>query len=173
MRLIGTDTILSLPTEQDVDTITAWENDPEHWLVSDTLAPYSREQILDFVQNNADLYQSGQLRLMIRSSVGDDRIGCIDLYGFDPKNKRVGIGILVDASYRGRGLAREALALLVDYCKDDLEMHSVYAEVLSNNPSSQHLFESVGFEQTGVRKEWLYDGNQFIDQLFYQKLFEA
>lgn len=172
MRIAGKDTVLDLPTEEDVDTITAWENDPSHWLVSDTLAPYSREQILDFVQQNDDIYESGQLRLMIRSLDGVERIGCIDLYGFDPKNRRVGVGILVDPDFRGRGLAREALALLVDYCKNDLEMHGVYAEVLSNNPSSQHLFKSVGFEQTGIRKEWLVDGSQYIDQFFYQKLFD-
>lgn len=172
MRIEGIDTVLSLPEETDVDTITAWENDPEHWLVSDTIAPYSREQILDFVQHNLDIYQSGQLRLMIRSKDEQAQVGCIDLFAFDPKNRRVGVGILVDAAYRGRGLAREALSLLLTYCKNDLEVYSVYAEVLSNNPSSQHLFESLAFERTGVRKSWLWDGTGFIDQYFYQRLFK-
>ena len=49
----------------DVDSIYEWENDPENWLVSDTVAPYSRHQILQFINQSNDIYMSHQCRFMI------------------------------------------------------------------------------------------------------------
>jgi len=170
MKLIGKHIVLYLPSEEDIDTIVQWENDPAHWLVSDTVVPYTKEQITEFVLHNQDVYETGQLRLMIFSSDKEERMGCIDLFDFDPKNRRVGIGILVDHNYRGKGLAHEALEMLVEYCSKGLEMHSVYAEVLETNTSSIRLFESVGFALSGTRKDWLWDGEKYQDQFIYQKV---
>lgn len=35
----------------DVDTLYRWENDPAVWGVGLTLAPYSRKQLWDYVNN--------------------------------------------------------------------------------------------------------------------------
>lgn len=153
----------------DVDVIYSWENDPKNWLVSNTVAPYSRHQILQFIEDANDIFASSQLRLII-SNHQQQAAGCIDLFDFDHKNKRVGLGVLVDENHRGKGYAQEALLLTIDYCFNLLEVHSLYAEVLSNNLSSQKLFESAGFVQTGIKKEWLWTGEGFIDQIFYQRI---
>lgn len=152
---------------EDVDQIFKWENDPDNWLVSNTIAPYSKHQILQFIENSNDIFVSNQLRLMITLHSGET-VGCIDLFDFDPKNKRVGLGVLMDADYRGKGYASEALQLTLSYGFDLLELHSFFAEVISTNKGSQHLFERVGFERSGVKKEWLWSGDRFVDQIFYQ-----
>ncbi|MEQ9188283.1 MAG: GNAT family N-acetyltransferase [Cryomorphaceae bacterium] len=168
MILSGKTIELIKPTSVDVDAIFKWENDPEHWLVSYTVAPYSRDQILRFVENDNDLYADQQMRMMIYTK-SHERAGCVDLFDFDPKNKRVGIGILVDAAFRGKGIGYEAIELITQFCFVELEMHSVYAEVLENNASSQHLFESSGYTQKGVKRDWVWNGSQYLDQLFYQR----
>lgn len=168
--LTGEHIILEFPDKIDIDILTNWENDPKNWLVSDTVAPFSREQIALFIAENKDIYEAGQLRFMIRTRNSRESAGCVDLYDFDPKNKRVGVGVLIDERFRGKGIAREALSLLISFCFDQLEVHCVYAEVLATNTSSKNLFESLSFLCTGTRIEWLWDGNGFQDQLFYQKL---
>lgn len=153
----------------DVDQIFKWENDPDNWLVSNTIAPYSKHQILQFIESANDIFASNQLRLMIALHSGEI-VGCVDLFDFDPKNKRAGLGVLIDPIYRGKGYAREALQLTINYGFNLLELHGFYAEVLSTNEASQRLFEHVGFVQTGVKKQWLWAGKNYVDQLFYQIL---
>src|SRR5690606_751840 len=99
----------------DVDILYKWENDPVNWLVSNTIVPFSKKQISDFIESGNNLYQQNQLRLMISGNDGAT-VGCVDLFEYDPKNRRAGIGILIDAPYRGKGYAREALNLTVEYC---------------------------------------------------------
>ncbi|GAB4375751.1 MAG: GNAT family N-acetyltransferase [Salibacteraceae bacterium] len=154
----------------DVDLIYAWENNIENWLVSNTIAPYNREQIKDFIANSNDLFVARQLRLMIECDGCEQPVGCIDLYDFDPKNHRIGVGVLIDTDHRGNGYAGDALELAVDYCFDVLDVHCVYAEIIENNQSSVRLFEKLHFERTGVRCEWFWDGENYLNQYIYQRL---
>ena len=172
MRLDGKHIVLCTPELKDAMTIFRWENDPVHWLVSNTVAPYSLQQINEFIEHGNDLYADQQMRLMI-VSVENEAAGCIDLYDFDPKNRRVGVGILIDDAYRGKGYGHDALEVLTRYCFDQLDVHSVYAEVLSNNPSSQKLFEACGFSLVGTKKDWVWDGQGYLDQMVYQRLVNA
>jgi len=165
--LIGNKIKLRAAEPSDLDVIYSWENDPENWLVSNTIAPFSRYQILQFIENANDIYSSNQLRFLI-SNHKDELAGCIDFYDFDPKNKRVGIGVLVDKAHRGHGYAQEALTLAADYAFKMLEVKGIHAEILVSNETSIKLFEKAGFIKNGVKKEWLWDGEAFVDQLFYQ-----
>ncbi len=153
----------------DVEAILAWENDPKHWLVSDTIAPFSREQIVEFVLNGNDLYQSGQMRFMIVFE-GEVVAGCIDLFDFNPKNERVGIGLLIDENYQGKGIGSKAIELVVRYCFETIQVHSIYAESTVDNKASCRAFESNDFEPVGMKKDWLKSGNDFVDLLIYQKI---
>lgn len=154
-------------TSDDAYSISVWENNPEHWLVSDTVSPYSMDEILEFISNSNNLFVNKQTRMMIWNNV-HECVGCIDLYDFDVKNKRAGVGVLIDPGHRARGYASDALRTLTNYCFDELELHQVYAEVPSNNKSSVHLFESCGFSRTGHKVDWLRNINTYVDVFFYQ-----
>ena len=89
----------------DIDLLYKWENDPAVWRVSNTLSPYSRFQIEEYVMSaRNDIYLNRQLRLMIvglRGNIKGKAIGAIDLFDFDPLNLRAGAGILVGQEFRG------------------------------------------------------------------------
>ena len=152
----------------DADIIYRWENDMEIWRVSDTIVPFSRHQIEQFLLNNNDLVSDKQLRLMIVGSINGDVVGCIDLYDYDSFNQRAGIGIMVDKNHRGKGYAKQAIALLMDYCFNTLLLNQLYALVLSSSIDSIVLFESLGFERCGIRKQWCKTPSGFTDQIEYQ-----
>ena len=49
-------------------------------------------------------------------------------------------------------------------------MHQVYSSVPSCNIASRKLFESLGFTQTGYRKQWLKRGSDWEDVIYFQVL---
>ena len=91
----------------DTEILYAWENDTSVWSVSGTTEPFSRAQMEAFVaaQQQGDLFRTGQLRLIAETRSDARAVGAVDLFEFDPLNRRAGIGILIyRAADRGRGL---------------------------------------------------------------------
>ena len=152
----------------DAELIYKWENDQEIWRVSETYMPYSLYQIEQFLLNNNDLFSIRQIRFIIEKKDDNTNIGCIDLYDFDPIHMRAGIGILLQKDFRKRGYAKESLELLLDYCFNILMLKQVYCLIDELNKDSINLFKNIGFEQCGLRKEWIRTTNGFIDELEFQ-----
>lgn len=174
MILNGTLVKLRALEPEDIEPLMAWENNPEFWHLSTTLAPFSRYALKQYIQlARHDIYTAKQLRLMVVSNHNYTPVGTIDLYDYDPFHRRAGIGILIAAQEdRNKGFGKDALDTLLRYCKEALQLHQVYAQIGSTNSASKSLFEGAGFECTGVRKAWRNQGNgNFEDELFYQHLF--
>lgn len=156
----------------DIDTILAWENNPENWLYSLTKKPYSRREIQNLVLNAYDIYTDKQLRFVIALTEDHRAIGAIDLFECDFGNGRAGVGILIDdKADRRKGYAQESLKLILTYCKEVLLLHQVHAEVISNNEGSIRLFERGGFLQTGRKKDWIKQHDGFLDLIILQHIF--
>jgi len=170
--MIGPNLLLRAPELADIDIIFRWENDTRIWHLGNTLAPYSRFAIEQFVLNtDNDIFASKQLRLMIdwHSSISESTtIGSIDLYDFDPFNKRAGIGILIDEPFRRKGFALEALNLLIEYCFTTLNLHQLYCNIEQSNKESINLFAKAGFIACGSKKEWLFRDGQWTDEWMFQ-----
>ena len=173
ISLVGNTVRLRALEPADVDLLYAWENDPRVWSVSDTLAPFSRETLRKFIENQQyDIYRTRQMRLVV-SCVGDDRpVGMIDLFDFDPVNLRAAVGVLIcDERDRRKGYASEALGLLTDYASKVLKLHQLHCSVYAGNLASLELFRSKGFVQAGVRADWSRHGDGWRDEILFQKIF--
>lgn len=153
----------------DVDTLYKWENDTNIWHVSNTITPFSRFVIEQYIASaHLDLYTNKQLRLMIATREGKD-VGCIDLFDFDPLHQRAGVGILIaDKDDRGKGYASEAMSLLIQYCFHSLHLHQIYSNVTVDNEDSVLLFQRHKFTITGIKKDWIRIGDAFVDELTLQ-----
>ncbi len=155
----------------DVDLLYEWENDTGLWHLSNTLEPFSRFTLEQYVLNSGDdIYASRQLRMMI--DLEDNKkvttIGCVDLFDFDPANMRAGIGIMIAKEERNKGYASEALELMVDYTFHTLRLHQLYANVMAGNAVSLGLFRKKGFSVVGLKKEWLRSGHTWSDEYMLQ-----
>ena len=156
----------------DLDFLFALENDPDLWAVSDTLAPVSRHALREYLAHaGADFYEVRQLRLVICEA--DEAVGTLDIFDFNPLHQRAGVGITLKKDFRGRGLARQALALLLPYARHTLRLHQLYATVGADNLPSLKLFEAAGFRQVGVRQGWLRGpaAGQWHDAVEWQYVF--
>jgi diamine N-acetyltransferase len=156
----------------DAGLLYQWENDPSVWEVSNTLIPFSRFQIEEYVLNaQQDIFTSRQLRLMIdllQVTGGERSIGTLDLFDFDPLHRRAGVGILIRQPYREMGYATEAMKLFIRYAFGTLHLHQLFCNISEDNMASIRLFENLGFERGGIRKDWHYDGNKWNDVGMYQ-----
>lgn len=155
----------------DLDFIFSWENNTNVWEISNTLVPFSRFVLTQYLKTqHLDIYSTKQLRLVIM----DEKkiaIGLIDLFDFDPKHNRVGVGILLDFNFRGKGYAKAALKLLEKYCFKHLDMNQVYANISFENIESIGLFESLGYQKVGVKRDWIKTAKGYADEILYQKIF--
>ena len=89
---------------QDIDFILALENNANNWRLSETLFPYSRYDIENFVLNTEhDITVNKQIRLMIIEKTDLKPVGCIDLFDYNPVHRRAGIGIIVSEENRKNG----------------------------------------------------------------------
>lgn len=72
------------------------ENDTDVWKVSNTIAPFSKYILRQFIENQKyDIYETKQLRLIIEALETQKPVGTIDLFDIDPYNLRAGVGILI------------------------------------------------------------------------------
>lgn len=157
----------------DLEFLYQIENNESFWEVSNTIKPFSRFILHQYLENaQQDIYEAKQLRLMIVQKDTEIPIGMIDLFDFDPKHKRAGIGILINPKYEGKGYASEALKLLLNYAFNYLDLHQIYANITDDNSKSISLFEKHGFKKIGNKKDWIYSNGIFKNELLYQLIHE-
>lgn len=154
----------------DLEFVYAMENNQSIWEVSSTQTPYSRFLIRQYLENaQQDIYEAKQLRLAICKDQDFPAIGLIDLFEFDPKNNRAGIGIVIQSDEnRNQQFGSEALELLISFSFYDLNLHQLYANIGDENSASVALFTKFGFEKIGVKKDWVLVNGTYKDEAIFQ-----
>jgi diamine N-acetyltransferase len=163
---------LRAPEPEDLDLLYLWENEPSIWQVSGTLTPFSRFILKQYLEHaGKDIYEAKQLRLMIQLKSNHRPLGAIDLFDFDPHHRRAGLGILIaEPSDRRKGYAREALETMISYCFEVLHLHQLYCHIAAGNSASIKLFKEAGFQESGRKRDWIFNGEHYEDELLYQMI---
>jgi diamine N-acetyltransferase len=100
-------------------------------------------------------------------------VGCVDLFEFDPKNRRAGIGILIAGEHRKKGYASETLEIIIHYAGSILNLKQLYCNISENNKVSINLFKKKGFVRTGTKNDWRLIDNEWENEHFFQLIFES
>lgn len=133
----------------DLPYLLKWENDPKNWEVSGTTAPFTEEEMINFIVEQTYFLSTGQLRLMICLNKKSLPIGAIDLFDINVEERSAGVGILIqDNKHRSKGYAKEALSTLKEISKSDLKLNRLTCSIHSNNHSSIALFTKLNFTKT-------------------------
>jgi diamine N-acetyltransferase len=169
ITLKGKNIYLRALEPEDLEFIHTIENDESIWEISNTQTPYSKFLIKQYLDHaHKDIFEVKQLRLVI-SSYNDVALGMIDLFDFDFKNRRAGVGILVkEPEDRLKGYGKEALKLLIDYSFKQLDLHQLYCNISEGNDASIKLFSKQGFKKVGLKKEWNYVNGFFKNEYLFQ-----
>lgn len=169
MTLKGEHIYLRALEPEDLEFIHTIENDESVWEISNTITPYSKFLIKQYLkQSHKDIFEVKQLRLVI-SSYDDVALGMIDLFDFDFKNSRAGVGILVkEPTDRAKGFGSEALKLLINYSFTHLGLHQLYCNVSEENDISIKLFTKQGFKKIGLKKDWILVNGSYKNEYIFQ-----
>ena len=113
-------------------------------------------------------HNPGTLQELINFHTEEEPIGMATLYDFRKGGCDLGIKIGPN-DLRGRGLASEAVRLLVEYVFDTLGLENVRGSTLSHNHRMQRVFEKNGFEQDGDGTLLSRYDNRRYTELFYTR----
>ena len=173
MTALSSDNIYLRAIEpEDLEFLYRWENCSDIWQESNTLAHYSRFAIKEFIERSLseNVFEIGQIRLMICLSTDNSVIGTADIFDIDTINSRAAVGLLIDDIYRGNGYAKEALTLLCKYARATLILNQLYVHISTDNTSCLNLFKRSDFELSGTLKSWVKAKDGYKDVLVFQKI---
>lgn len=162
---------LRAPEPEDVDFLFKMENDKSMWHLSNTLTPFSKFDLEQFVMlSDKDIFTTKQSRFIIDKEgvSGKLPVGAIDLFNFEPQHKRAGIGIMIIKDEQRKGIANIALDLIIDYGFNILGLHQLYCNIEASNKASFGLFVKKGFETIGLKKEWNFRNSGWVDEQMLQ-----
>lgn len=95
-------------------------------------------------------------------------VGLIGLLTIDLKNKKAEYYISMgELSYKGKGIAKKASYLILDYGFNTLKLNRIFLYTETENVLAQRLFESIGLIKEGCLKADVYSHGNFVDRFVY------
>ena len=163
--LRGQSVVLRPPRESDVEAAYAWDRDPElaAWNGRSPIKVSFSAARRDYLTR----WEDPSVKTFIIEAE-EEPIGMATLYDFRRSGCELGIKIGPD-DLRGRGLATEAVRLLVEHAFDTLGLENVRGSTLSHNHRMQRVFEKNGFEQVGDGTLLSRYDNRRYTELFYTR----
>lgn len=154
----------------DLPFLYQWENDASAWADGANHNPLSQQDLRAYIESTTgDIYRDGQLRLIIeeqisnlKSKISNTTLGCIDLFDFDPRNRRAAIGMYIAPEHRGKGVGKEALRLLEQYAFGHLNLRVLYAVIATNNTACTTLYRNAGYTGSSPLPQWTLEDDAVI-----------
>jgi RimJ/RimL family protein N-acetyltransferase len=167
--------ILSAIDPEDIPAIVRWRNMPEVYRGFIEYEPLSATAQAAFL---ASLTSSRTRRLwlinarenlaptdaaIIRRAEDAVPVGTVGIMHLDWRNRRCEFGpiFIGELEYRGRGIAKEAEILVLDYCFNHLGLHKVIAHVPESNAEVIPLHEAAGFRRDILLRDHIFRGGRF------------
>lgn len=149
----------------DLPYLYQWENDAQMWADSDTHNPLSQSDLRDYIAcSTGDIYRDGQLRLMIEEEGAC--MGCIDLFDFDPRNRKAAIGMYIAPYARGKGIGVQSVKLLEEYAFNFLHLRMLYAIIATTNIVCSNIYKKEGYAPSSILRAWTLED----DAILWQKI---
>ena len=156
---------------EDLDLLYRIENDQTLWHLGTTNVPYSRYTLHDYVATSSDdIYVDRQVRMIVENEASEI-VGIADVVSFDPANRRAEVGLIVMEAFRQQGYGSSVLSEIARYALDVLHLHQLYAFIDRRNEASLCLFRKMGYQESSVITDWLYDGREYHDAVLMQLVF--
>lgn len=159
---IGETVYLRAQERADVERVTPWFNDPEITRYLSTYRPMNFAEHEGRIEKLADSKDDVVLGIVERSD--DQLIGLVGLHGFNDKNRRAMLGIVIgEKSLWGKGRGAEATRLMVAVAFDTLNLNRVWLDVYTDNVRAVRCYEKLGFKHEGLMRQHSYREGAYHD----------
>tara|TARA_R110000824_G_scaffold223441_4_gene411176 strand:- start:667 stop:1173 length:507 start_codon:yes stop_codon:yes gene_type:complete len=144
----------------DAKAISLMRNDLDTLLCLKDVNQYSEDQTIEWIKS----LPASSKRIVVSS--GENFVGLIRIDNIDSVNANCMIGLDIDKSYRGKGLATQIYRWLLDYLFYQYNMHTIYLEVLDTNAVAIRVYEKLGMTIDGRLRERIYRNGKYEDYLY-------
>jgi RimJ/RimL family protein N-acetyltransferase len=147
---------------EDEPALFEWFNDPE---VTDNLTtryPMSHRQEREFIDRvGASGYHEASFAI---ETLDGKLIGGCDLTPHRPENRSASLGIGIgEKSYWNGGYGTDAMRVLCRFGFEMMNLHRIELEVFARNERAIHVYEKVGFQVEGRRREAFFKYGAYRD----------
>lgn len=150
--------LLRAPRAEDVAAVFALYSDPAvvRFRKRPPLAT-PREAITLLLECIDGFAARTRIDWMLARRSDDATMGTCALFAFDPARRAAEIGYALLPDFRGRGLAREAVARALDWAIADLGLECIDASIDPGNLASRRVLQGLGFRERDAdeQAEWL------------------
>ena len=140
-----------------------WVNDHEVTRFMETgVFPTTAEALQHYATSLIESRQNVLLAIVDKSS--GRHIGNVKLGPIEWVHRRALIGIMIgEKAFRGRGLGREVVELVLGYAFDRLNLHKVCLGVDADHVQAVKLYQRVGFKLEGTERQHVFRDGSFRD----------
>ena len=96
-----------------------------------------------------------------------EKIGYGGLFNISEEHNRAEIGYGITKEHWNKGYMSEIIKAMIDFGKDLLRLHKIYAYVLEGNEASVRLLEKNGFKKEAHLKQHSFTNGKFWDETIY------
>jgi diamine N-acetyltransferase len=142
-----------------------WRNDAE---IRDNVLGYRFPVTEEMEAHWVDRVLKDQSRTRVVLAIEDKAdgafVGLVYLNDIDWFVRNAEFGILIgERSRQGRGLAKDALALVADYAFGTLNLNRLYLRVVAFNKRALRLYRSFGFVEEGTQRQHAFLRGRYYD----------
>lgn len=101
------------------------------------------------------LVEMGWRRLWLAKNSVGQIMGHIDIRSLNQLNAqhRVMLGMGVDSQFRGKKVGQRLMEFIIDFCQQQPQIAWIDLEVIASNFPAIALYQKMGFEETGGKKD--------------------
>ena len=154
--------------EEDADALFRVFSDPEvtrYWSsppMTDRIEARALLAEIDTLREEGTLLQWG-----IVEAGGGSVVGTATLAEINREHRRAELGFALRRGLWGRGLASEAVSLLLDQAFGAMGLHRIEADTDPGNQSAMRLLERLGFRREGYLPQRWFVGGQWHDTVLF------
>ncbi len=113
-------------------------------------------------------YRSGSpSSFVIEHAQTGKAIGTIGLMWLQQENRAAELGYSLSREYWNQGLMTEALAAVIGFCFERLNLNRLEAQHESDNPASGRVMAKCGMRYEGTLRQRLYNKGRYVDVALY------
>ena len=147
-RLVGSKTLLRPWRVEDAPVLAAAWQDPEIAARLQVPEPSDEPAASRWISGRERAWNEGRsVDLAVTDPPSGAVIGEVGLSRLDPVRRAALIGWWIAEDWRGQGLAREAVGLVVDWALSDGPLNAVMAKISADNPASIAVAHRAGLRQ--------------------------
>ncbi len=169
----GKEIIIRLPREKDAQAILDLKRG---YIKNTNTLPLTLDEYPNDLKKEKQLiseYEESNNSIFLIAEYNTKLIGNIDLTG--SKRSKIShtamLGMGISENWRNQGLGRILIQSALEWAKNQSELEIIWLDVYASNAIGYNLYQKMGFELSGIIKDFFKQGEAYIDKVqMYQRI---